>query len=102
MTGKHNDELNAGLDMKSTFWFRLWSIVSLLAVIHLIVFDALIVSAPEILQVQYTPDDGYYYLALARNFVRFGQWTFDGGNSLTSGFHLLQGYMLALGYRLFH
>lgn len=42
-----------------------------------------------------TPDDAFYYLRLANNFVRLGHWTFDG-ESATSGFHLLHGYLLAL------
>ncbi len=41
------------------------------------------------------PDDAFYYLRLASNFVRLGRWTFDG-SSATSGFHLLHGYLLAL------
>jgi len=33
------------------------------------------------------PDDGFYYLNLARNFALRGDWTFDGGVSHTTGFH---------------
>ncbi|HVN17045.1 MAG TPA: hypothetical protein VMT73_14975 [Anaerolineales bacterium] len=84
----------------SSFWLPFWKIVSALVLVHLIVFDVLILHAPAILQVQFTPDDGYYYLTLARNFVRFGQWTFDGGLSLTSGFHLMQAYLLVGLYKL--
>jgi len=54
---------------------------------------------PEI-RVQFIPDDAYYYLALARNFVNLGRWSFDSGVSLTSGFHLLHAYVLAAGYFL--
>jgi hypothetical protein len=79
----------------------LWIAVSALAIIHLIIFDVVLVNTPLMLQVQYTPDDGYYYLTLARNFVRFGEWTFDGGTSLTSGFHLMQAYLLVGLYQLF-
>jgi hypothetical protein len=79
----------------SNVWLVFWRIVSGAAIIQLVIFDLLILKAPEMLQVQFTPDDGYYYLTLARNFVRFGQWTFDGGVSLTSGFHLLHAYLLA-------
>lgn len=77
-----------------------WRIVSLAAVIHLIVFDLLILTAPEMLQVQFAPDDGFYYLTLARNFVRFGRWTFDGGMSVTSGFHIGHAYILAGFYKI--
>lgn len=44
--------------------------------------------------IQYIPDDGFYYLTLARHFVESGMWTFDGTN-VTNGFHLLWGYILA-------
>lgn len=77
-----------------------WAALCGLACLNLIVFDYLVLSAHEMVQVMYTPDDGYYYLALARNFINFGQWTFDGGNSLTSGFHLLLAYLLAGLYHL--
>jgi hypothetical protein len=70
----------------SNVWLFFWRGISFAALIHLIAFDLLILNAPEMLQVQFTPDDGYYYLTLTRNFVRFGQWTFDGGVSVTSGF----------------
>ncbi|HLO15097.1 MAG TPA: hypothetical protein VK206_09720 [Anaerolineales bacterium] len=93
--------IRKGTKVSSTFWFPLWKTISLLAILHLVAFDFLILAVPEIIQVQYTPDDGYYYLALARNFIRFGEWTFDGGMSLTSGFHLMQAYLLAAVYRLF-
>jgi len=79
----------------------LWMTISAIAIIHLLVFDLIILNAPEMLQVQFIPDDGYYYLTLARNFIRFKQWTFDGGTSLTSGFHLMQAYLLAGLYKLF-
>jgi len=39
------------------------------------------------------PDDGYYYLLIARNYVAQGSFTFDGIND-TNGFHPL--WMLAL------
>jgi len=45
------------------------------------------------------PDDGFYYLTLARNFATQGVWSFDSGVSRTNGFHLLQGYALAALYR---
>lgn len=86
-------------EMSSAFWLLFWRGVSLLAILHLALFDLLILAAPELIQAQYTPDDGYYYLALARNFIRFGEWTFDGGVSLTSGFHLMQAYLLAALYK---
>ncbi|HLF15438.1 MAG TPA: hypothetical protein VI932_11185 [Bacteroidota bacterium] len=51
-------------------------------------------SGPEF-RIQYLPDDAFYYLTLARNFVLHGTWTFDSGISVTTGFHLLHAYSLA-------
>ncbi len=48
----------------------------------------------------YVPDDGFYYLQLGREFQRTGRWSFDG-ESLTSGFHPLFGYLCAGSERLF-
>ena len=53
-------------------------------------------------RVQFVPDDAYYYLALARNFVNQGQWSFDSGVSVTTGFHPLHAYALAAVYSLTH
>lgn len=51
-------------------------------------------------QVTFMTDDGFYYLTLARNFDQLGQWTFDRGISLTSGFHPLFGYVLVLLHKI--
>jgi hypothetical protein len=51
------------------YWLVFWKAISFAAVLHLIAFDLLILNAPEMVQVQFTPDDGYYYLTLARNFI---------------------------------
>jgi hypothetical protein len=48
----------------------------------------------------YYSDDGFYYLQLVKNFVESGVWTFDGGLSKTSGFHLLYAYFLVGIYHL--
>lgn len=45
--------------------------------------------------VQYMPDDGFYYLIVARNFAHSGIWSFDGNISTTTGFHPLFAYLLA-------
>ena len=76
-------------------WFHFWGAISLLAILHLVIFDWRIIFAPESIQVQYIPDDAFYYLMLARNFTQLGIWTFDS-NSLTSGFHPLLAYLLTL------
>lgn len=48
----------------------------------------------------FVPDDTFYYLTLARHFAASGVWTFDGGISVTTGFHLLHAYWLAAIYWL--
>ncbi|WP_394820652.1 hypothetical protein [Pendulispora albinea] len=42
------------------------------------------------------PDEGFYYLNLARNFVGSGQWTFDAGISRTASFHPLYAFIASL------
>src|SRR5512146_3493146 len=82
-------------------WLKLWLALTLIAIANVIIFDAIIVSSPDTLRVGYTPDDAYYYLSLARNFVHYHEWTFDSGVSKTSGFHPMLAYFLALLYALF-
>ena len=45
-----------------------WIALSLLVIFHVAAFDLAILAAEDSLQVQYTPDDAYYYLSLARNY----------------------------------
>lgn len=80
-------------------FFKFWAGIALLAILNLIFFDMSIFNAPETLQIQYTPDDAYYYLSLARNFANLHSWTFDSGISQTSGFHPLLAYLLVLSYK---
>ncbi len=80
--------------------FKLWVALALIAIANIIFFDAVIIAAPDTIQVKYTPDDAYYYLSLARNFVHYHSWTFDSGVSKTSGFHPMLAYILALLYAL--
>jgi hypothetical protein len=78
----------------------LWAVVAAGALGNLILFDILILASPAMVQVAYTPDDGYYYLVLVRNFVHMHVWTFDLGVSRTSGFHPLFAYLLAVLYAI--
>lgn len=74
--------------------------LTLLVILHIVVFAAFIIASPDgALQVQYVPDDGYYYLTLARNYIHYGMWTFDAGISLTNGFHPMFAYLLSMLYR---
>lgn len=60
---------------------------------------AYLLSRPE-LAITMVPDDAFYYLKLAQNRVLTGTWTFDG-TSVTTGFHLLHAYLLALANLVF-
>ena len=62
----------------------------------------MVIVAPAQRRVQFVPDDAFYYLTLARNFVTQGQWTFDSGVSLTGGYHPLHAYTLAGLFALEH
>jgi len=84
---------------KSALFF--WSLIGFLIIVNLVVFDYTVLSSQASIRVQYTPDDTYYYLQLAKNFVKFGYWTFDSGISLASGFHPLLAYLLATIYGVF-
>jgi heme/copper-type cytochrome/quinol oxidase subunit 2 len=76
-----------------------WTVMSFIAIVHLAVFEWRIMASPDTFQVQFTPDDAYYYLGLARNYVLTDLWTFDSGISTTSGFHPLLAYLLSFLYR---
>jgi hypothetical protein len=82
--------------------FHLSVILSALAILGVMIFDLRIITVPETLQVQYIPDDAYYYLLLAKNFPVFHTWTTDAGHSVTSGFHPLLAYLLSFMYVVFH
>ncbi|MDL1896608.1 hypothetical protein FBQ82_10060 [Anaerolineae bacterium CFX7] len=84
------------MTMRLLFAWRLWALASLGVLALLGWFGLQILFASPSLRVQYTPDDAYYYFQLAKNLTRFGTWTFDGGVSVTSGFHLIHAYWLAL------
>ena len=87
--------------MKKNPVFVSWSVISLMAIAKLLVFDLTILLGPDRLPVQFVPDDTHYYLQLAKNFVKFRYWTFDADLSVASGFHPLPAYLLALIYKIF-
>ena len=68
---------------------------------HIAIFDFRIISAPISTQVQYTPDDAYYYLGLAKNYATLHLWTFDSGVTTTTGFHPLLALLLCVIYIIF-
>jgi hypothetical protein len=79
------------------FWLFFCSF--LIGCLWLIVWN--LIRLPIEQKVTYIPDDAFYYLTLARNFTLYHTWTFDSGVSLTTGFHLLHAYVLALLFALF-
>ena len=81
-------------------FFVVWLTFSGLTSLNLVIFGTLIIRATEMLKVLYMPDDAFYYLLLAKNYSSLGQWTFDSGLSVTSGFHLLLAYLLSGLYGL--
>jgi hypothetical protein len=50
---------------------------------------------PFVAKMSYLPDDAFYYFQLGRQHARDGLWSFDRGQTLTSGFHLLHAYLVA-------
>jgi hypothetical protein len=78
--------------------------VLLLAIALVSFLDATlsILMAEAEIRIQYVPDDAFYYLTLARNFGTLGQWTFDSGISVTTGFHYLHAYFLVALHEIFH
>jgi hypothetical protein len=48
----------------------------------------------------FIPDDAFYELQIARHFLSSAQWSFDGGYTTTTGFHLLNVYLMSLAPRL--
>ena len=71
--------------------------VSLVAAIH---FIWLMASSHETI-VCFIADDAFYELQLARHFLATGRWSFDNGFSTTTGFHLLNVYLMSLAPWLF-
>jgi len=70
---------------------RLAALISILVAVA----GALRVSfGPEPNFVLRVPDDAFYYLGIARVYTARGVFSFDGGQTLTSGFHLLWMYLL--------
>jgi len=53
-------------------------------------------TAPDERLLGLVPDDAFYYFGIARGFADRGLWSFDGGLSPASGFHLLHAYFNAM------
>ena len=86
------------MNIKKNNFHHFWIAFSFAVILVIVLFDAIIITSTDTIQVQYVPDDAYYYLTLAKNFTIFGNWTFDSGHSVTSGFHPLLAFLLASFY----
>ncbi len=73
------------------FWISLGG----MALFALFALGSNLAAAPDDVQVEYLPDDAFYYLVLAKNHQTLGMWTFDDGTTLTSGFQILFAYTLS-------
>ena len=70
--------------------------IAALATIHYL----WLILLPHETLVCFIPDDAFYELQLARHFLASGKWSFDGGYTTTTGFHLLNVYLMSLAPRL--
>lgn len=77
--------------LKKIFILSLFFIALGNAILHAIN----VIMTGESLLLQWLPDDTFYYLNIAKHFSKQGIWTFDGGQTITTGFHLLWAYWLA-------
>jgi len=60
-----------------------------------------VVTRPKRVLIGFVPDDAFYELQIARHFLATGKWSFDGSLTTTTGFHLLNVYLMSLFPRLF-
>jgi len=70
--------------------------IAALATVHYV----WLILLPHETLVCFIPDDAFYELQLARHFLASGKWSFDGGYTTTTGFHLLNIYLMSLAPRL--
>ncbi len=65
------------------------------ALANLIIHGVRVISSTDdIGLLRWLHDDTFYYIMLAKNFVEQGIWSCDGGQTITTGFHLLWAYLL--------
>ena len=60
-----------------------------------------VITRPKPVLIGFIPDDAFYELQIARHFLATGRWSFDGSVTTTTGFHLLNVYLMSLFPRLF-
>jgi len=71
--------------------------LSALAIVHFFY----VITRPKRVLIGFVPDDAFYELQIARHFLATGKWSFDGSLTTTTGFHLLNVYLMSLFPRLF-
>ena len=60
-----------------------------------------VITRPKRVLIGFVPDDAFYELQIARHFLATGKWSFDGILTTTTGFHLLNVYLMSLFPQLF-
>jgi hypothetical protein len=65
------------------------------ALVALTAYVVRFVSQPYGAKLSYVPDDAFYYFQLGREHARSGLWSFDRGQTLTSGFHLAHAWFVS-------
>jgi hypothetical protein len=71
--------------------------LSALAIVHFLY----VITRPKRVLIGFVPDDAFYELQIARHFLATGRWSFDGSLTTTTGFHLLNVYLMSVFPRLF-
>ena len=72
-----------------------WPRALLVPLAALVVAVVRFAALPFAAKMSYLPDDAFYYFQLGRQYTRDGLWSFDRGQTLTSGFHLAHAYLVA-------
>src|SRR5262249_37791037 len=70
-------------------------------VLALVAYVVRFVRQPYGVKLSYVPDDAFYYFQLGREHARTGLWSFDRGQTLTSGFHVAHGWFVSFVERAF-
>ncbi len=82
--------------------YRNWVLVVATSVLSTLTFYRMITLSilPDELLIRVVPDDAFYYMVLAKNYLTTHLWSFDNINP-SSGFHLMYGYFLSGIYNIF-
>ncbi len=82
-------------NLKQPILNKLILLITFIAFANVIIHGITVISSPnDTGLLKWIPDDTFYYILLAQNFLELGIWSADGGQTITTGFHLLWAYML--------